>query len=84
MTEIAFKWVYTVVELPLQVELQRKGDANGYFKYDRMDIYGKWSPNYHQILIYCYPTELQCKTKAPLKDDKDPDHAVALLICSHL
>ena len=31
---------YTV-ELPLRVELQRKGEANDYLKYDFMDIYGK-------------------------------------------
>ena len=30
-----------IVELPLKVELQRKGDANGYLKYDCMDTYGK-------------------------------------------
>ena len=30
-----------IVELPLQVELQRKSDAKGYLKYDRMDIYEK-------------------------------------------
>ena len=31
----------STVELPLYVELQQKGDANGYLKYDCMDIYGK-------------------------------------------
>ena len=30
-----------IVELPLQVELQRKGDANDYLNYNCMDIYGK-------------------------------------------
>ena len=29
-----------IVELPLQVELQWKGDTNGYLKYDCTDIYG--------------------------------------------
>ena len=29
-----------IVELPLQVELQWKGDTKGYLKYDCTDIYG--------------------------------------------